>query len=235
MESDGPIIVFALYRILRRLPLRMALDANVVCLNVIEPRGIHNVGSRWLARVSASRAMAFFAPDIPFGDGLGLDVVIDGVAAVTEGAGRTLRVRLGIKLSPPVGAGGRIVRAPNLVHDIPLRIQRKVVITDFLEISLFPLSAVNKRDIVLLKGEQGICLSEIRKDYLGMDLGISDDIRHPRFGPARVDFRMATFTSRGARIRSRRLAVQRGRQRNAAHEDDGVHDSLGEHDHYVAV
>ena len=70
--------------ILQGLTLRVTLDTDIVRLNVIQARRIHDVGSRRFAGVLAAWAMAFLAPHVLLGDGFRLDVVIDGMAAVTS-------------------------------------------------------------------------------------------------------------------------------------------------------
>ena len=55
------------------------------------------------ATCSLPGSVALLAADVPFGDGLGLDVVVHRMAAVAERAGRPLAVVGGIVRHPPVG------------------------------------------------------------------------------------------------------------------------------------
>src|SRR5665213_238343 len=87
LESDGPIVVFAIDRVLERSALGMALDADIVGANIIQARGIHDIRRGGALDMSASRAVALFAADVPLGDGFGFGVVVDGMAAVAERAG----------------------------------------------------------------------------------------------------------------------------------------------------
>ena len=67
LEADWPVIIFALNRIFKRLPLRVALDASIVCMRGIKPRGIHYIGLRRPGNVFAAGSMTTFAPHVPFG------------------------------------------------------------------------------------------------------------------------------------------------------------------------
>src|SRR6202030_4322921 len=97
----------------------MALDAYVVGLNRIQPCRVHDICARRLSNVLASGTVALFAADVPLCDRLGLDVVVDGMAAVTKRTGRTVRVIRWVELRPPVSSLLRIVGAPYLVRHIP--------------------------------------------------------------------------------------------------------------------
>jgi hypothetical protein len=83
MESDRPVIISALNRILEGLPLRVALNARIVRLNRIETGGIDDISAGWTGYMFASGTVAFFATYVPFRCGLVLDVVIDRMAAIT--------------------------------------------------------------------------------------------------------------------------------------------------------
>src|SRR5437016_815797 len=98
----------------------MALNANVIGLNRIQPRGIHNVRPRRAPYVVAPRTVAFFATHIPLGRRLGLDIIVNGMTAVAERPGRASRVRLRIKIGPPVGALCDVVGSPDLMAHVPL-------------------------------------------------------------------------------------------------------------------
>src|SRR4029077_7962044 len=53
VEADRPVVILALNRFGKRLPLRMALDAGVAGGYVIHVRGIENVGARRMLDVLA--------------------------------------------------------------------------------------------------------------------------------------------------------------------------------------
>ena len=82
LKSDWPSVVLPRDQGLGRPPLRMALDAGVIGLNVIQARRIDDVGSRGSGDVIASGAVALFAAHVPLRDGLGLGIVVHGVAAI---------------------------------------------------------------------------------------------------------------------------------------------------------
>src|SRR5581483_6832695 len=67
IEADMPVVIFSAHRVCERLALRMALDADVVRLNVVQPCGVDDVQSRRLRGMLASGAVAFFASHVPFG------------------------------------------------------------------------------------------------------------------------------------------------------------------------
>ena len=114
VETDGPIIVLGLDRILQRLTLRMTLDADIVRLDIIEPGGIHDVRTGRMLDVRDTRSMAFFTTDIPLRDRLGLDVIAHRVAAVAKWAGRAFEIIAGVERYPPVGSGLHGIRSPGL-------------------------------------------------------------------------------------------------------------------------
>src|SRR6478735_12754717 len=129
----------------------MALNANIVRIDEIEPRRINNVGPRRMAHVIASRSMAFLATDIPFRDRFFLNVVVDRMASVAQRPRRPLHVVRRVESRPPIGAVPNEIRTPYLVRNIPLSGQHNVVVSYFLEIALFPLAAVYEGDIFLVE------------------------------------------------------------------------------------
>ena len=72
-----------------------------------------------LRDVLAAGPVAPLAADVPLGDGLRLDVVVDRVAAVAERAGRPLHVVGRIVRHPPVGVRLHEVRPPDAVASRP--------------------------------------------------------------------------------------------------------------------
>ena len=143
-------------------------------------------------------AVALFAAYVPFRDLLGLDVVVDRVATVAEGSGGARGIATGVVDGPPVGVGGDLIGAPDLVFDVPLCAERKVVVADFLEVTLLPLAAVGEGDVFLFEGDQGVGCGEVREDGFGMEFGVEDDVCHSGFGPAAVDFRVAGLAGLGS-------------------------------------
>src|SRR5260370_23404008 len=111
-------------------PLRMALDAHVICLDGIKPGRIHDVRARRTRYVRAARAMAFLASDIPFGHGLGADVVIHRMAAVAQRTCRTLEIVRRIESGPPVRACLDDVWRPALMGDVPFHGNRLSAVAD---------------------------------------------------------------------------------------------------------
>ena len=102
--THGPVVVPALDRILARTALRVALDADIVRPHIVKAARVDDVGFHRARDVSAARAMATLAADIPFGDRMRLDIVVHRVAAVTQRARRTRLLLLRVILHPPVGA-----------------------------------------------------------------------------------------------------------------------------------
>jgi len=106
--------VFAFDRIRRRPALRVALDAGVAGIHVIHSGGIHHVFARRVRRVFAAGTVAAFAADVPLNYLLGVNVVVNRVAAVAEGPGWAAAVFRTIERRPPV----RIVRDVFLIPSI---------------------------------------------------------------------------------------------------------------------
>src|SRR5438105_868905 len=98
----------------------MALDADVIGLQRIEARRIHDAGSAGRPDVIAAWSMALFAADVPFRHRLGLDVVVNRMAAIAKRSSRPLHVVGGIEFRPPVGTVGGEVGTPHLVREVPL-------------------------------------------------------------------------------------------------------------------
>src|SRR5579862_607466 len=97
-----------------------------------------------MRRMLAAGSVAALAADVPFGHLLRLDVVIDRVAAVAQGAGRALHVVVGVERGPPVSPLRDLIRTPGTVADIPLHRQRKIVVADLREVALLPQAAVDE-------------------------------------------------------------------------------------------
>src|SRR5690348_3383939 len=102
-KADRPIVVFSIDRIPERPSLRVALDAGVVRIDVIETGGVHDGFPNRTGYMGAARPMTAFAADIPFRDALRFDVVVDRMAAVAQRPGGALRIVGRIERHPPVG------------------------------------------------------------------------------------------------------------------------------------
>ena len=75
--ADGPIVVAAFSWNLSWFPLRVALNADIVCPHIIELRRVDDRRLVRVLHVRAARSVALFAADIPFRRRLRLDVVVD--------------------------------------------------------------------------------------------------------------------------------------------------------------
>src|SRR2546428_13255696 len=98
----------------------MALNAGVVCANVIELRRIHDVGFIGIAGVLTAWAMTPFTTDIPFGWRLRLYVVVDGMAAITQWSCWAPHVIGGVEREPPSPVLLYHIIAPQPVWNCPL-------------------------------------------------------------------------------------------------------------------
>src|SRR5260370_30386459 len=124
----------------------MALDAGVVGADIVHAGRIHSVAASGMLHVLASRTVAAFAADVPLRDLLGVDVVVDRVAAIAGGTGGPLEIVGRIKRRPPVGSIGHEVGPPEAIGNIPLIGFRKVVVSSFGDLTLLPNTAVNPAD-----------------------------------------------------------------------------------------
>src|SRR6267143_3360959 len=177
----------------------MALDASVIGFHIVHARGIENVAARGMFNMVAAGSVAAPAADVPLQDLLGMNVVVDGVAAIAGGAGGTLHIVWRIERFPPIRSFGYKVGTPNVVGDIPLRRLRKIVIANSCEVALLPEAAVDECYLVLRELGEEIC-GEIGNDGLGMLTGIPDDVGHGRLLPALVDLLVAFFAGQRARV-----------------------------------
>src|SRR5258708_40065249 len=99
----------------------MGMNASVVGLDVFRARRIQNIAARGMLGVLASWTVAALAAHVPLDDLLGMDVVVDGMAAIAGGAGRPLHVVGRIERHPPIGSAGDEIGAPDAGGDGPLR------------------------------------------------------------------------------------------------------------------
>src|SRR5262245_58177974 len=120
VETNGPVRVLPGDRVLHGLSLRVTLNTGVVRVYVVQTRRVDDRSGPRLAHVLAARPMTTLAADVPLRHRLGLYVVVDGMAAVTQRARRPLHVVRGIEPDPPVRIRLHHVRAPHTMGDVPL-------------------------------------------------------------------------------------------------------------------
>src|SRR5271154_2613634 len=150
----------------------------------------------------APRTMALLASNVPLRYLFRVDVVVHRVASVASRTRGALHVVRGIEWLPPVSALGHEIRSPHAMCNIPLRRLRKVIVSPFREVTLFPKTAVNQRDIVFRELGNGI-RRKIRNDRVRMSARIANDICHRRFSPVLVDLRVAFLAGLRAHVVSR--------------------------------
>src|ERR1700681_3596603 len=135
----------------------MTLDACVVLRYAIQLVRIKNVAACGTRNMLAARPVAALTTDIPFRDSLGLDVVVNRMAAVASRTGGPLHVIGRIYRPPPIPALGRhSIRTPCVIADVPLRRQRKIVVADLCEITLLPKTAVNQCHLIFCELGYGV-------------------------------------------------------------------------------
>src|ERR1700722_14943540 len=195
MITNGPIVILTLDWIGKRLSLRVALNASVTGRYVIHVRRIKDVTACGMRHVFTTGAVAAFAAHIPLSYLLGVNVIANRVAPVAERPRWTVHVVEWIEGSPPVPSGLRhLVLAPFLIDDFPLHRQREIVVADLREVSLFPDAPVDESNLIF--GELvHVVRCEVRNDCIGMLARVADNVRHRRFLPTLIDFRVALFTS----------------------------------------
>ncbi len=179
----------------------MALDANIVCAYKVEPGRIHDAAL--LPRrpdVLASRSMAALAAHIPFCHGLGCNVVVHGMAAIAQRAGGPLHGIVRIIRNPPVFTQAGVVLQPHMVNNIPLHRQRIILVATLDEVTLLPMTAIDKSNILLAKFIIGIRLGKIAQEGLRMRPRVLNHVRHPRVFPSFVDREMTGFAGLRANI-----------------------------------
>ena len=172
-----------------RLSLRVALNADIGRADRVEPGRVDDgVGYR-VEHMLAPRAVARLAADVPLGDALRPEVVVDGMAAVAERAGGPLHLIFRVVRDPPFVP--RTVAAPLAVLHVPLRGVDEQVVAPLGEVALLPLLAVGERDIVRTERHEGVGRLEVAQDRVGTLARVDEDIRHERFLPPVVDLQMA--------------------------------------------
>src|SRR5579864_6554593 len=101
--------------------------------------------------VLTARPVTALAADIPFGDLLGVNVVVHRMAAIARRAGGALHVVRRIERFPPVSSRRYKIRTPYTMSNVPLRRLGKIIVANFGEVPLFPNAAVNQSNLGLSK------------------------------------------------------------------------------------
>src|SRR6266404_1429996 len=99
----------------------------------------------------AARTVAPLAAYVPLRHLLGVNIVIDGMAAVARRRRGPLHIIRRIKRGPPIGAVRDKIRPPHFMGHVPLCWLRKIVIPDLREVPLFPDASVDQRHLLLRK------------------------------------------------------------------------------------
>ena len=96
----------------------------------------------------APGSVAALAANIPFGDLMGVNVVVDGVAPVAERTGRALAVVVGVEGRPPIAfLSGHVVGKPFVLREVPLHTERDVIVPLLDEVTLLPQASVDERNV----------------------------------------------------------------------------------------
>ena len=175
----------------------MALNADIISPDEIQRFRIHDVRSRWMGHMFATRPMALFTTDIPFRHFFGFHVVIDGVATIAGWPRRPVGVAWTVIGDPPIGSGLDMVWDPTLLCDIPLRWQRVVVVPALGKIALLVTTAVYKRYVVQRESADRIRVNEVAKDSFRMFPGIPYNVGHTGLLPAVELIGMTAFAAFG--------------------------------------
>ena len=100
-EADRPVMILPVERVVKRLTLGSALEANVRCLHGTDAGRIDDTRLRGLPDMGRAGTAAFLTADVSFGHRLGLDNVVDRVAVVAKWSRRALQIGCGILRNPP--------------------------------------------------------------------------------------------------------------------------------------
>src|SRR5579872_320974 len=114
----------------------MALDAGITSRNINHSRRIKNVSARGMLHMFASGAVALFASDVPLCHLFGVDVVVDGVAAIAGWTCGPLHIVRRIKRLPPIGPLGYKIGPPDAMGNVPLRRLWKIIVSSLREVAL---------------------------------------------------------------------------------------------------
>ena len=157
---------------------------------------VHDVPVDRPRKMAFTRTMAGFAPDVPFGRHLGLDVVVDRVTPITQRSCGALHLIVRVEVSPPVGARFRMIPSPLSVANIPLSGEHKEVIPVSGEVTLLPLAPVRERDVIGPKRDQWILRVEVGQNCGWSFERILQHVGHQRVLPPCVDVEMTVPAGR---------------------------------------
>ncbi len=95
----------------------------------------------------AARAVAALAAHVPLCKAVIAKIEVYRMAAVAGCARRALEIVGRIERRPPVRAVGDEIGPPHVVHNVPLRGLRIVIVAHFREVALLPDASVNQPDV----------------------------------------------------------------------------------------
>ena len=146
LESYRPVVVVSFDRVLQRLSLRMALNADVVGADGIQPCRIHDIGREGSPTCALRvRGTSHSPRSIPLPPWSGRCSSRNGSRRT---AGRWDAACYRPDSAAPTSRCRRNhVGAPDVVRDVPLRGEWKVIVAIFLEVALLPLAAVDEGDV----------------------------------------------------------------------------------------
>src|ERR1700751_5746481 len=111
--------------------LRMALYAHVARSDVVAVGWIKNVCADGMRHMFAAGTMAAFTAHVPLGNLLGVDVVTDRMAPITQWPRRSLHIVWRVEGHPPIRPLADKIFAPFVIPDFPLNRQGEIVVPDF--------------------------------------------------------------------------------------------------------
>src|SRR5438105_3081799 len=206
MKANRPIVILAFDGIGKRTALRMALDARVVRVDVVHARRILDIGTRRARYVFAAGPVASFAAHIPFREAVIVKIEIYGMTTVAGSARGPLEIVGRVEGRPPIGAISDEVWPPDMVHDVPLRWLRIIIVGDLREVALLPDATVNKPHIVASELLHIIGV-QVRNDRFGMFTRVTYYVGHGRLLPSRINIGVAGLAGPRAHITRRQLSL----------------------------
>ena len=107
----------------------------------------------------APRPVTALTSYIPFSHCFGLNVVIDGMAAIAKRSCRPFEIVGRIKRRPPICSVLDEVWPPDLMGYVPLGREWIIISAHALEVALFPFAPVHEGDVFFRKGNErvGLC------------------------------------------------------------------------------
>jgi hypothetical protein len=145
--------------------------------------------------MEAAGAVALLTPDIPLGHGMGLEVVVHGMATVAGGAGGAVEVGGAVVRNPPIGTSLNVVGEPTAFLHIPLGRKGVEVVPAAREVALLEPAAIGEGHVIEGEGPEGIGVREVTDYCFGVDPGIEEDIGHAALLPAFVSLEVAWFAA----------------------------------------